>query len=625
MAERGEGPCGVSGSAGRRRRRLGALGGLVRADVGVAGLYLASALVVLGGLWMDLGRGYLTASVSDQDLWEWFFATTAHALVHAQNPLFTTLQNYPQGVNLMANTTLLGLSVPLAPLTLLAGPTVTWAVVLTLGLAGTSFAWYRLFSRHLVTYRAAAAVGGGFAGFAPPVISHANAHPNFVIGFVFPAVVLVVVRIADGVCPIRNGVVLGLLITCQVFLGEELLLIGAVAAAFVGVVWMWDHTEWTARMVRPLARGLGTGGVVALVLLAVPLWWQFAGPQSYWGLPHSPAGNPLDAFTTFATQSLAGEPEAAAKLSLNRTEENAFFGWPLVVLLIAIIVVWRRDVWMRALGIAALALGVLSLGATLLIGRTNTGIPIPWGFLQHIPLVGTVLTSRFALGMVPLVAALLALATDRAFAASGTGGSTGEFPLRGLWVGVLVAALLPIAPLPLPVGARAEVPAFFTNGTWRSFVDPGGTVVPVPLADPGETEPLHWQVASGMAWSMPGGYFVGPDGGGRRGRYGAPPSATSELLGDIAQNKRTVVIDDKVRALVLADLRAWHADVLVLVPDPRAGTVRRAVDDLVGPRSQVVDGVVIWDVRDLTGQASGPGTSGTPIPRSAAPLGAAVP
>ncbi len=41
---------------------------------------------------------------------------------HGENPLFTPQLNAPDGVNLMANTGLLGLTVPLVPVTLLFGP-----------------------------------------------------------------------------------------------------------------------------------------------------------------------------------------------------------------------------------------------------------------------------------------------------------------------------------------------------------------------------------------------------------------------------------------------------------------------------------------------------------------------
>ena len=76
---------------------------------------------------------------------------------HHVNPLISGLQNAPLGVNMMANTAMLGFSIPMTPVTLVFGPTVTWAIALTGSLAGTAAAWYWVFSRHLVKSRAAAA------------------------------------------------------------------------------------------------------------------------------------------------------------------------------------------------------------------------------------------------------------------------------------------------------------------------------------------------------------------------------------------------------------------------------------------------------------------------------------
>src|SRR6476659_9670226 len=149
-----------------------------RADAASILIFVLLAVAVYGRLWANLPNGYLVSSGMDQNLFEWFFAVAADSVWHFRNPLFTYLQNYPYGVNMMANTSVYGLGIPLFPLTLLFGPTVTWAVALTASLAGTATAYYWVFSRHLVRSRLAAAISGGFCGFAPAMISHGTAHPN---------------------------------------------------------------------------------------------------------------------------------------------------------------------------------------------------------------------------------------------------------------------------------------------------------------------------------------------------------------------------------------------------------------------------------------------------------------
>nr|WP_258081357.1 DUF6541 family protein [Nocardia nova] len=309
-----------------------------RADLAIAVLYLTTAVYALSGQWRDTAHGYLVKSGQDQSMWEWFFAETAHAVIHLHNPLGTNLQNYPDGVNMMANTAMFGVGIPLTPVTVLFGPTVTFALVLTLGLAGTGFAWYWLFSRELVRSRFAAALGGAFCGFAPAMISHANAHPNFVGLALLPGLAILVVRMARRAASddtvsrarqVREAVVLAVLVALQIALGEEPLLIFALGFGLFALVYYLHDPRTGLRVVRAVTPTLALAAVITVVVTAIPLWWQFFGPQSYRSIDHGPMGNDLEALVEFPSQSLGGVFAPGKTPAINPTEENAFFGWPL--------------------------------------------------------------------------------------------------------------------------------------------------------------------------------------------------------------------------------------------------------------------------------------------------------
>ncbi|HEX6916603.1 MAG TPA: DivIVA domain-containing protein, partial [Phycicoccus sp.] len=210
--------------------------------------------------------GSLSQGVQDQQAFEWYLGATAHNLATLSNPLSSDLQNFPDGVNLMANAAVLGLGVPFAPLTLLAGPQWTFVVVEVLGLALTAGAWYWLFRRRLAVHPAAAFLGAAFAGFAPGLVSHANGHPNFVVQALVPVIVDRVVRLAEGHRPVRDGVVLGLLVAWQLLIGEEVLLLAAVGTGVAGVVYMAHGRLDVSRMLP----GLGIGAAVTLVAVGIP-------------------------------------------------------------------------------------------------------------------------------------------------------------------------------------------------------------------------------------------------------------------------------------------------------------------------------------------------------------------
>ncbi len=55
--------------------------------------------------------------------------------------------NVPDGVNMVANTSVLAVSIPLTPITLALGPHAAFMVFLTGALVATALAWYFVLSR----------------------------------------------------------------------------------------------------------------------------------------------------------------------------------------------------------------------------------------------------------------------------------------------------------------------------------------------------------------------------------------------------------------------------------------------------------------------------------------------
>ncbi|MEU6806449.1 dolichyl-phosphate beta-glucosyltransferase [Streptomyces neyagawaensis] len=564
-------------------------------DVLAVLVFLLMAAALYAGRWIDPNGRYLPDSLQDQNQWEWFFAVTADNVAHLRNPLFSDFQGFPDGVNLMANTVMLGLSVPFTPVTLALGPAVTLGLVMTLGLAATAAAWYRLLVKRLVRHRGAAFTGAALAAFAPPMVSHANAHPNFIVLFMIPLIVDRALRLCAGTRTVRDGVVLGLMAAYQVFLGEEPLLLAAMGMLLFAAAYGAVRPDVARASWRPLLKGLGVAALTTLPLVAFFLSWQFFGPQSYKSIGHGDnAGNSPLALLSFAERSLlAGDRERADALSLNPTEQNAFYGWPLVLLALGIVVrLWERPL-VKALGFTAVAAAVLSLGPEIRLPRTDLVLPGPWALLADRPLFESVIEGRVAMICAPVLGMLLALAFERLAEVPGLG-------TRYVGFLAITLALLPIVPAPLKSQDRPEVPSFIADGTWRSYVDTaaGETLVPVPLPDPGNAEALHWQTTARFGFRMPGGYFNGPYGEDRTGIYGAVPRHTSALLRDVRYTGRTPVIGEAWQAQARKDFAYWHAGALVLRPQYYDKQLRATVDKLVGRPGKWVGGVWVWDLHE---------------------------
>jgi hypothetical protein len=344
--------------------------------------------------------------------------------------------------------------------------------------------------------------------------------------------------------------------------------------------------------------GLAVCAVVVGALLAYPLYIQFAGPQHYAGLRDAVPdhGNDIAAYLNAGSTTFAGSRAANEGLAPNDSEENAFFGWSLIILLVAVAWWRRRDVIVRALTVTALIFAVLSFGERLAY-HGHPLMPGPWAWLVRLPVLDSVVPTRFGMITSVLVGIVLAAATDR------IRGSGARYPAvaRRLWIAALLVALVPVAPLPLREAKRPDVPDFITSGDWRPYVSEGQTLVPVPLPELDHPDGLRWAAAQHLDFRLPRGYFLGPRNGkaGDAGQFGAPASLTVNLLRDVATTGVAPPLGNTDRRRVQDDLRFWRAAIVVLlVEHPQAAGLRRTLEDVLGPARRV-DDVWLWDVRAM--------------------------
>ena len=611
-----------------------------RGTVALAAVYyLLAALAVTLLLWRDPVSRTVAGNPNDADQMAWFFRYDATAIAHFHLPaLVTTAMNAPQGVNLMWNTPLLLPGVLLAPVTLLFGPQVSLTVLLTVGFAGSATAMFAVLRRWQVSV-AGAALGAAVYGFSPALVHSAIGHYDLQFAVFPPLIADAVLRLATGrTSAVRGGLWLGLLVTGQVFISEEILFGTGLAVLLLLVVMAASRPREVRGRIGTLAGGLGVAACVLTVIAGYPLWVQFFGPLHQTGSPFTTDffKNDLSGFvvpSSFMLFHTAGSAAEALRYQGQLPEYLGYLGWPLIAVLVAGTIRFWRRLPVRACAVACAVLSLFSLGGTLLAsGHDHAWIKLPWYWLQGLPVLDAALPDRFSIVADGAAAALLAFCVDAAalaltaVALSILGRRLPRLALslpgRRKWapwsaavvMSCAVLAVLPIVPRPLPADAAIQVPPGWSAAFAALHLPASATVLTVPVPMSTFTEPLRWQADTGQPAALVGGYFMGPawnghaytDGNGlpQAGRYlnflwsesgaGLPASLTGGVpaSADPASPSfvRILAVDD---TRMLAQIAAWHVTAVVAV------TVRNSIlgnylIDLLGPPAVVVGDVMGW-------------------------------
>ena len=492
--------------------------------------YLASAMVLTWRLWADPASRVQVGDPEDVDLFVWFMRYAATAVAHGHLPaLVTTAMNTPQGINVMWNTSFLLPGVVLSPVTLLFGPQVSLTITLTLGFAGSAASLFWVLRRWGASVWPAA-LGGALYGFSPALVNSAVGHYHVQFAVLPSLIIDAALRIVTGRGhPPSNGVWLGLLVAAQVFTGEELLTLTAVAGVVLVTVLAASRPRSVLRRARGTLVGLVTGGGVALAISGYALWVQFHGPLSEHGSPWATANFRSQAvdLVTPASNMLIHRGASTVAAGAGLPEYLAYLGWPLLVVLVAAAIRYWRDLRVRVTAVTWAVLELFSLGS----GSRF----LPWHWLQGLPVLGQVLPDRFAVVADGAAAAALAFALHLALSAApeGSGWARRTWPFA-----VAALALLPLIPLPMQAAPAPPVPV-----GWRAALaklGPDARVLVVPIPDSRNPDPMRWQADTGEPGSLIGGWFVGPDQSGQ---------AIVENYGPVTADNVAVMVNNVARYL----------------------------------------------------------------------------
>jgi hypothetical protein len=372
--------------------------------------------------------------------------------------------------------------------------------------------------------------------------------------------------------PLRVGLALGLLVAVELFVSAEMVLI-VVVSGIVAVLMLVlyaaarDATDLRRRLPYAL-KGTATAGVVALVLLAYPVWLFVAGPGHLGGVLWSTnlpgdlgntAGNfwsHLGVWGPLNARQLAREAPVLGGYRGAALPSSSFLGVGWLAVIVVGLVWWWRDRRLWLFGGLGLAAAIISL-------RVGGGSWGPWALIDHLPLFRDAVQSRFSAVVDLCAAVILAIVVDRVRwglsgrRSSGVLAVLAALSMAAVAIAPVAAALAPNLPLTVqPV----VVPRWFTEVA--PHLPSGQVVLAYPFATADSQSSIPWQAIDRMSFSMPGG--GGPTGtvaraGADRPGFSVLRAASVPLVSPPAESEANL-------QAVRRALREWGVTTVV-VPD----------------------------------------------------------
>jgi hypothetical protein len=455
-------------------------------------------------------------------------------------------------------------------------------------------------------------LGGLVYAFSPYMIGEGHGHLFLLFVPLPPLIVLTVVELCREPrgSPWRRGVLLGLLVAAQYFISLEILASTAVCCVMGLVVAavLWPRSA-LARA-RAVLQAAVTALAAAAPLVAYPTYFYFRGPQHVHGPPQSiaalaPYRSDLLGPIVPTIDQLFGPASLLARgtsyVGGNLGENGIYLGLPLVLALVVLVVVYRRDRLVVTVAVVGVLAFVLSLGARLTVNGHVTGVALPFAALTHLPLLQGLLAARFSLYVQLAAALLLAIGVDRALSAAHATGAGRRGPMRAIGTGLVAAAVVaPLAPRLPYVSAPTAVPAYFSSLDAQRI--PRSSVV---LTYPYDYSPYNdgmlWEAISGFRFKIIGGEATRPLPDGRGTSAVAPlaPTELQNLFRKALRGDASPVPAPPITGVGLERVRAffprWHVGTVVVDPvgaDPEL--VVHYLSVALGRPPVATGGVDVW-------------------------------
>jgi len=597
----------------------------------IAGLvYFAFALFMWWHVWTS-GHpdSTMLCNCGDPSSFVWFIEWPAYALTHGQSLFVEHADQVPAGLNMLDNTSALAIGIVLAPITWLFGPVTSLNVALTVAPVLSGISAYGCLRRGLGVSKPSAIVAGLLFACSP-FMQRNETLAHLQVSFL-PLVPLIFLCCYELIVTQRGkwwrwGLLLGLLVAVQFFIGSEILtmvtltvIISLVVSVIAAAI---RHREALLKRLPFAAKGLALGGVIGGALLAYPVYFAMLGPAHITGsdwarvttnhlnLIFFPLSQNHRAITLMPDAGYLGRAGLA----------NGYLGFGILVVIAAALLIRRPLTWLCMLLLAITGWASLGNYDTVPGGLAPmpggfsplSGVPSLWHIVKDVPVLDQATPQNFSAIMVLTVVVATALLLDWIWAQR-SGELLRSLPGRAsrwaiaMAAGVslvLVLSWLTAWPMPLKVESVATPPPIQRI---LASLPQHAVVLFYPFPSSELDQALIWQADDGLRFAVAGGRGITAGAGGaavhglEAGTPAGDLSALSTSYVPYGYLYLPRLPSAAERASMRAKLRYWKVTNIIMSGGGRAPDYsRRWLTEVLGVPPKLQDGRWVWtDVQAL--------------------------
>ena len=468
---------------------------------------LAYAMLLYRQLFPHFSSTMVGFGNGDPNQAAWFLANTAHAITTFSNPFVSHLINYPDGANMMANTSTIAVGALFAPITLGFGPIVSLNLVFIIGVAATTWS-FAFVARRMGLSLFASLLVGVLIGFAPIRIIHGQGQPFLIFAIGTPWLLYSTWKLVEGRTSSVGAILQGVFwVAWSALVSLERLFILSLPLALYVVGRMWSLRKSEGFRERLVT--LSKFGTLSAVVLVWPLYEFAFGEQSLHGPPH----DWLMGYSSHIRDFVAAGPwmlwhglgptdHSTGFLSGNFVDAS-YVGFPLFAAFLWGAWRLRHSAAARALSAAVFASLLLSCGLEIAWTADSWSIPGLYSILQHLPGFSSAHPLNFQIIASIAMAFVIGLAIDDLLASA--------TPRKWLVGAVAIGLVLSIAPNQTFATTKVAIKGWYNSVEGRNVIPEGSVVLMYPYPQNIVNAPMLDQAVAGMRFKLIGGQATVPD------------------------------------------------------------------------------------------------------------------